>query len=135
MNVKIIVFLRDFCFLMDYFTSKNIHMTQSKEGKSVFGLSAHSLEKYATCDRASQVDTALFEDVTSQKKHRFNRPERLGVLLPGPLPPPYCPPSHSGLGGGTWAARRSAGCTALSWTAAASRELAGMGCRGENIST
>lgn len=58
-----------------------------------------------------------------------SRPERLGVLQPGPSPLPCFPPSRSGPGGATWAARRSAGCTGPSWTAAASRELAGMGCR------
>lgn len=65
------------------------------------------------------------------KTHWFSRPEQQGVLLPGPSLLPCCPLSHNGLGGGTWAAPQSAGCMALSWTAAASRELAESGCRGE----
>lgn len=44
----------------------------------------------------------------------FHRPEPLDVLLPGPLQHLCCPLSHSGHGGGIWAALRSAGCTAQS---------------------
>lgn len=94
----------------------------------------HNVKRRKSRNMQQGVSSALSEDITSQKKVRkqwFSRPEQLGVLLPWPSLLPYCPPSHSGLGGGTWAARRSAGCTAPSWTAAASRELAVMGCRGK----
>lgn len=104
----------------------NIRDSLKKGGISQLVETCNNVIRY---HRVIQLCLKMSQD-TKVKMQRFSRPERLGVLPPGPLPLPCCPPSRSGLGGGTWAARRSAGCTARSWTAAASRELAGMGCRG-----
>lgn len=129
MNVKILLFLkRIFAFFLAQawimLRLKIFTWDSLKKGKLGLEFKRHRVIRL--CFKTSQ-DTKV-------KVQRFSRPERLGVLLPGPLPLPCCPPSHSGLGGGTWAALRSAGCTARSWTAAASRVLEGMGWRGENMS-
>lgn len=58
---------------------------------------------------------------------QFHRPEPQDVLLPGLLRHLCCPLSHSELGGGTWAALRSADCMAQNWMAVANQEQAGLG--------